>query len=79
MNKYDFLFAKLKFGNRSAGTSRKCTKKSNMPIPNTLFFADFQMVLCVHLESCEGFSQQIQSSSRFPELSMAFFGMDNLS
>ena len=73
VKKQDVLNADAHCEKSSAFISATSTKKSKGQKPYTLFFADFRMSLCVHLNQCEGRSRETQSSSSLPELYMAFF------
>ena len=53
VKKWDVLNADAHFEISSASISARSTKKSKGQKPYTLFFAGFQMSLCVHLNRCE--------------------------
>ena len=54
VKKKDVLSADAHFEKSSASISARSTEKTKGQKPYTLFFAGFQMSLCVHLNRCEG-------------------------
>ena len=79
MKTKEALIADAHFEKSSASISPRSTKKSKSQKPYTLFFAGFQMSLCVHLNRCGSLSRQTESSTNWPGLHMAiFWGMDKV-